>query len=122
MSKATGIRSKSLSLLQLKEGARGIGSGLQKAGEVLRHGDTAEEVLNRYDFGSGTHFDNKATEFMTQMVFRRLGAEDYLFRQPHLFRAIAELAEVTAKNEGKRGAAYAARVAELVKAPTEQMR
>lgn len=118
---ATGVRSKSLSLRQAGEAARGIGSGVQKAGEVMRHGDTVENVLAKYDFNQSVHFDNPVLEAFTQIVFRRLGAEDYLFREPLKFRAIAELAEVTAKNEGLRGDAFLSRVRDLIQTPTPKM-
>lgn len=122
LSRFTGIRSKSLSLRQAREAVRGVGEGVKKAGEVLRYGDTEENLLARYDFNSNVHFDKKALEVYTQAVFRRLGAEDQLFRQPELFRATAELAEVVAKNDGLRGRAFLDRVEELIRNPTDEIR
>ncbi len=121
MAVATGIRTKSTSLRQFGQLIPGVVSGVRKAGEVLRYGDTAENVLARYDFNSNVHFDAPALEFFTQAVFRRLGAEDYLFREPQKFKAIAELAEVMAKNAGLRGDAFLERVKGLIQTPTPEM-
>jgi len=121
VSKATGQRSSSVSLRQGAEYVRGIGAGVKKAGEILRHGDTAEEVLKKYDVGRDVHLNNPILETYTQLVYRRLGAEDALFKEPAKFKVVAELAEVLAKNEGHVGGAYLDRVGELIKTPTEQM-
>lgn len=122
VSKSTGIRTKTMpSGAKAQALGAGIRSGMVKAGEVARWGDTAENFLAKYDFGHQVHFDNRALEFSTQLIFRRLGMEDIVFREPHRYMALAELAEVTAKNEGKRGAALIERMAELLKNPTETM-
>lgn len=119
---ASGVRSKlAPSRLQMAEEIRGIRGGLSKAGEVLRHGDTVDRILARHDFNRDVHFNNKALELFTQTIYRRLGAEDALFREPALRGAVAEMAEITAKNQGLRGQAFLTRVRDLIQDPTPEM-
>jgi hypothetical protein len=118
---ATGRRTKALAPQVLAAQARGAVGGVRKAVEYLRHGDLAEDLLSKYDFNRGTNFDTPALQFYTQAVFRRLGAEDVLFREPALQGSIAEQAVLQARNAGLHGAAFLARVRDLIKSPTARM-
>lgn len=119
---ASGQRAKLLpSRLSLAQEAKGLAAGVRKAGEVIKWGDTEERILARYDFNRDVHFDNRLLELYTQFVFRRLGAQDALMREPAKFRAIAELAQIEAKNAGLRGRAFLDRVRDLIQNPTPRM-
>ena len=103
----------------------GIGGGVRKAGEILRYGDDAEALLSKYDFGKGTNFDSKFWQGYTQTVFRRLGAEDALFREPALRGSIAEQALAQVRNAARgRNIPRTEQVrqfTELLKKPTQEM-
>jgi hypothetical protein len=118
LSVATGQRTKALSPTILREKFAGIGSGASKAAEYLRKGDLAEDLLGKYDFNRGTRFDTPALQFYTQAIFRRLGAEDLLFREPAMRASVAEQAIVEARNLGLSGRPFLNLVRERIKTPT----
>lgn len=118
---ATGQRTKTLSPRVLGEKIKGFGIGAGKAVEYLRKGDVAQDLLTKYDFNRGTRFDTPALQFYTQAVFRRLGAEDVLFREPALRASVAEQAIVEARNLELAGRRFLEHVRERIKAPTPKM-
>lgn len=121
MSRFTGIRSTSFSARRATALMRGAAAGARKAGQTIARGATDEEIGARWDFNHGRTFETKALELYKEAVFRRLQAEDYLFREPQYASAIAEMAEVEAKNAHLTGQAFLDKVEELIKTPTPRM-
>jgi hypothetical protein len=121
LSIASGQRTKVLSPIIVAEKFGAIMSGPPKALEYLRKGDLADDLLTKYDFNRGTRFDTPVLQFYTQAVFRRLGAEDLLFREPALRGSVAEQAIVAARNQGLKGQSALEFIRDSIKRPTERM-
>ena len=121
MSRFTGRRSTSFSARRAAAMVRGVATGVRKAGQTIARGAPDEEMGARWDFNHGRTYESKALELYKNSVFRRLQAEDYLFREPQYAGAIAEMAEVEAKNAKLTGQAFLDKVEELIKTPTPRM-
>ena len=134
----TGVRTTTFSAGTIAGKARGLVTGLQKAGHptiswskgnllprigftgFLKTGTYSSDVVSKYEVRQIT-FENKILDGYKNAVFRSLGAEDIIFREVAMQEAFVTQAEVIAKNLGLRGQAYKEKVRELLEKPTNEM-
>lgn len=119
VSRATGIRTKDLSIADLATGGmRGARRGVADAVEVLRRGDIDPNAL---DIPRQVNFDSPLANAYVNGVFRLLSAEDRFFHTMAYTRSLEEQARLLAKAEGLRGSQLADRVQALARKPSAQM-
>lgn len=102
----------------------GIKKGAHEAEAMLRTGIRIDDAAIKYDLTrTEVNFNNVFVDVYTKAIFRGMMAGDRLFKGPAFMRALDEMAQVTALNEGlERGTdAFKERVAALLKAPTDEM-
>lgn len=102
----------------------GVKKGANEAEQVLRTGVRIDDAAIKYDLTrKEVSFNNVFADVFTKTIFRSMIAGDRFFKGIAFMRALDEMAQVTALNEGlERGTdAFKQRTADLIKAPTDEM-
>lgn len=86
----------------------------------VRKADLSEEEMKKLDFRQ-VNYDNAIFDVYTKGVFKRLGAEDRIFKGIAMMKSLHEQAYLIARAEGLKGAAHKARLKELFEKPTDEM-
>lgn len=132
----TGKRTITFSAGTIAGKAKGLATGISKAGQFFKTGVYRSDIMSKYEVKS-VNFNvdlplnavfrplrigaNKILDGYTKAVFRSLGAEDIVFREAAMQEALVTQAEVIAKNAGLKGQEYKAKVQELLQKPTNEM-
>ena len=115
----TGIRTKDFDPIAIgKSSLRGT---VESKENVMRAFRGQKDLSAGLDAAREVTYDNALANLMTKGVFRTLGAADEFFKSVSFARSIDEQARVMAKAEKLAGDAYANRVAEIIKAPSDEM-
>jgi hypothetical protein len=104
----------------------GLGKGAKKGLNILRTGVNPDDFEGKLDIRGNINFGDsilgKVANGYTRAVFGSLQAEDALFRGMHQSASLANQAKLIAINEGLKGQARQARIAELLENPTDAMK
>jgi hypothetical protein len=100
------------------------GRGLKGAAREIAAEIRTPDVMNaggKFVEGHTANYDSALLDTYVKGVFRSLNAEDQVFRSMAVQRSLQEQAILLARREGLKGEARAARVAELVKRPPDEL-
>lgn len=83
------------------EQVKGLYEGAGKAKEFFLTGIDPDDVLGKYDVRGTVNYNNAAVQMYTDAVFRKLGAEDLVFRYGFINKSLMESAQLRVKNMSK---------------------
>lgn len=102
------------------QAGEGVIEAVRRMAERIRQADLTPNEMAKMDF-TQVNFDNPLLDVYTKGVFKRLGAEDRIFRGAAISRSLYDQATLIARAEGWKGAGRQKRIEELLANPADDM-
>lgn len=91
-------RVKTVTARMQMEQAKGLYEGAGKAKDFLLTGIDPDDILGKYDVRGTVNYNSAVLQGYTNAIFRKLGAEDLVFRYGFINKSLMESAELRVKN------------------------